>query len=46
VKYYLERNIDGFGNIDAIMHDPNIEDVSSLVVHWLVIHLAMRVTPV
>ncbi|MFQ5781586.1 MAG: type II/IV secretion system ATPase subunit [Nitrosopumilus sp.] len=28
VKYYLERDIDGFGNIDSIMHDPNIEDVS------------------
>ncbi|MEK0338064.1 MAG: type II/IV secretion system ATPase subunit, partial [Nitrosopumilus sp.] len=28
VKYYLERNIDGFGEIDAIMQDPNIEDVS------------------
>jgi len=28
VKYYLERNIDGFGNIDPIMNDPNIEDVS------------------
>ncbi len=28
VKYYLERDIDGFGTIDAIMHDPNIEDVS------------------
>ena len=28
VKYYLERNVDGFGNIDAIMQDPNIEDVS------------------
>ena len=28
VKYYLERNIDGFGDIDPIMQDPNIEDVS------------------
>ena len=28
VKYYLERNIDGFGNIDPMMNDPNIEDVS------------------
>ncbi len=28
VKYYLERDIDGFGNIDPIMQDPNIEDVS------------------
>jgi flagellar protein FlaI len=28
VKYYLERDIDGFGTIDAIMQDPNIEDVS------------------
>jgi len=28
VKYYLERNVDGFGTIDPIMQDPNIEDVS------------------
>ncbi len=28
VKYYLERDIAGFGLIDALMHDPNIEDVS------------------
>jgi flagellar protein FlaI len=28
VKYYLERDIDGFGNIDPVMNDPNIEDVS------------------
>jgi flagellar protein FlaI len=28
VKYYLSRDIDGFGTIDAIMQDPNIEDVS------------------
>lgn len=28
VKYYLERDIAGFGLIDSIMHDPNIEDVS------------------
>ena len=28
VKYYLERNVDGFGSIDPIMQDPNIEDVS------------------
>ena len=28
VKYYLERDIDGFGDIDPIMQDPNIEDVS------------------
>ncbi|HSG84525.1 MAG TPA: type II/IV secretion system ATPase subunit, partial [Nitrosopumilus sp.] len=28
VKYYLERDIDGFGEIDPIMQDPNIEDVS------------------
>jgi flagellar protein FlaI len=28
VKYYLGRNIDGFGDIDPIMQDPNIEDVS------------------
>jgi len=28
VKYYLERDIAGFGLIDSLMHDPNIEDVS------------------
>lgn len=28
VKYYLERDIDGFSGIDPIMQDPNIEDVS------------------
>lgn len=28
VKYYLERDIAGFGLIDALMYDPNIEDVS------------------
>ena len=28
VKYYLERDISGFGLIDPLMHDPNIEDVS------------------
>jgi len=28
VKYYLERDIAGFGLIDSIMQDPNIEDVS------------------
>jgi flagellar protein FlaI len=28
VKYYLERDIDGFGTIDPIMNDPNIEDIS------------------
>ena len=28
VKYYLERDIDGFCNIDPLMNDPNIEDVS------------------
>ncbi|MCV0392265.1 MAG: type II/IV secretion system ATPase subunit [Nitrosopumilus sp.] len=28
VKYYLERDIDGFGEIDPLMQDPNIEDVS------------------
>ncbi len=28
VKYYLQRNVDGFGSIDPIMQDPNIEDVS------------------
>ena len=28
VKYYLERDIAGFGLIDALMHDPNIEEFS------------------
>ena len=28
VKYYLKRDINGFGLIDALMHDVNIEDVS------------------
>ena len=28
VKYYLDRDIAGFGLIDPLMHDPNIEDVS------------------
>ena len=28
VKYYLKRNIAGFGLIDPLMHDNNIEDVS------------------
>lgn len=28
VKYYLKRDIDGFGIIDALMHDVNIEDIS------------------
>jgi flagellar protein FlaI len=28
VKYYLKRDIDGFGIIDALMHDINIEDIS------------------
>ena len=28
VKYYLERDIAGFGLIDPLMNDPNIEDVS------------------
>ncbi len=28
VKYYLERNVDGFGKIDPLMQDPDIEDVS------------------
>ncbi len=28
VKYYLKRDINGFGIIDPIMHDINIEDVS------------------
>ena len=28
VKYYLKKEIVGFGLIDPIMHDPNIEDIS------------------
>ena len=28
VKYYLKRDINGFGLIDPLMHDVNIEDVS------------------
>ena len=28
VKYFLKRDIMGFGEIDALMHDPNIEDIS------------------
>jgi flagellar protein FlaI len=28
VKYYLERDVAGFGLIDPLMHDQNIEDVS------------------
>jgi archaeal flagellar protein FlaI len=28
VKYYLERDVAGFGIIDPLMHDPNIEDIS------------------
>ncbi len=28
VKYYLKRDIDGFGIIDPLMHDVNIEDIS------------------
>lgn len=28
VKYYLKRNIAGFGLIDPLMHDNNIEDIS------------------
>jgi len=28
VKYYLQRDINGFGLIDALMHDVNIEDIS------------------
>jgi len=27
-KYYLQRNITGFGKIDSLMYDPNIEDIS------------------
>ena len=28
VKYYLRRDISGFGIIDGLMRDPNIEDIS------------------
>jgi len=28
VKYYIQRDIASFGKIDALMHDPNIEDIS------------------
>lgn len=28
VKYYLQRDINGFGLIDPLMHDVNIEDIS------------------
>ncbi len=28
VKYFLKRDIMGYGEIDALMHDPNIEDIS------------------
>ena len=28
VLYYIERDIAGFGRIDPLMHDPNIEDIS------------------
>jgi len=28
IKYYLERNIAGYGKIDPLMADPNIEDIS------------------
>jgi len=27
-KYFIKRDITGFGKIDPLMHDPNIEDVS------------------
>jgi len=27
-KYYVRRDISGFGKIDALIHDPNIEDIS------------------
>ena len=33
VKYYLKRDINGFGVIDPIMHDINIEDVSCSGTH-------------
>lgn len=28
LEYYLHRNLIGFGDIDVVMNDPNIEDVS------------------
>ena len=28
ILYYIERNFIGFGTLDAIMHDPYIEDIS------------------
>lgn len=28
VKYYLKRDVDGFGLLDPLMHDTNIEDIS------------------
>jgi len=28
IKYYIRRDIADFGKIDALMHDPNIEDIS------------------
>ena len=28
IEYYLERNIAGYGKIDPLMADPNIEDIS------------------
>ncbi|MHA7733883.1 type II/IV secretion system ATPase subunit [Nitrosopumilus sp. S6] len=28
VKYFLKRDVVGYGAIDALMHDPNIEDIS------------------
>jgi flagellar protein FlaI len=28
VKYFLKKDIMGYGEIDALMHDPNIEDIS------------------
>jgi flagellar protein FlaI len=28
VKYYLKRDVDGFGLLDPLMHDINIEDIS------------------
>ncbi len=28
IQYYLERNIVGYGNIDPLMHDPYVEDIS------------------
>jgi len=33
VKYYLKRNINGFGLIDPLMHDINIEDISCSGTH-------------